>query len=51
VEADIAWSYRHPIPECPKIENLICFFDERVEAVYVDGELQARPRTRWLPVE
>jgi len=51
VEADIAWSYRHPIPECPKIENLICFFDERVEAVYVDGELQAKPRTRWLPVE
>ena len=48
---DIAWYYRHPIPECSKIENLICFFDERVDAVYVDGELQDRPRTRWSPPE
>jgi uncharacterized protein (DUF427 family) len=48
---DIAWYYRHPIPECSKIENLICFFDERVDAVYVDGELQDKPRTRWSPPE
>ncbi len=47
--SDIAWYYRHPIPECPKIENLICFFDERVDAVYVDGERQARPVTPWSP--
>ena len=44
---DIAWYYRRPILECSKIENLVCFFDERVDAVYVDGELQARPKTRW----
>jgi uncharacterized protein (DUF427 family) len=44
---DIAWYYRFPIPECAKIENLVCFFDERVDAVYVDGERQPRPRTRW----
>jgi len=47
VVRDIAWYYRHPIPECGKIENLVCFFDERVDAVYVDGEPQARPKTRW----
>ena len=47
VVRDIAWCYRHPIPECSKIENLVCFFDERVDAVFVDGELQRRPRTRW----
>jgi uncharacterized protein (DUF427 family) len=47
VVRDIAWCYRHPIPECGKIENLVCFFDERVDAVYVDGQLELRPRTRW----
>src|SRR5437763_1457801 len=25
---DIAWSYLTPIPECPKIEQAICFFAE-----------------------
>ncbi|HEX9097327.1 MAG TPA: DUF427 domain-containing protein [Candidatus Dormibacteraeota bacterium] len=44
---DIVWGYPAPIPECPKIENLLCFFDEKVDAVYVDGELQPRPVTPW----
>ena len=44
---DIAWVYRHPIAECPKIENLVCFYDEQVDAVVVDGEHQERPRTAW----
>jgi uncharacterized protein (DUF427 family) len=44
---DIAWSYPFPIPECPKIENLICFYDERVDAVEVDGEVMPKPRTPW----
>jgi uncharacterized protein (DUF427 family) len=44
---DIAWSYPFPIPECPKIENLICFYDERVDAIEVDGEVQPKPQTPW----
>ena len=44
---DIVWAYPSPIPECPKIENLLCFYDEKVDAVYVDGELQAKPVTPW----
>jgi uncharacterized protein (DUF427 family) len=43
---DIAWTYPFPIPECPKIEGLVAFFDEHVD-VWVDGELQARPETPW----
>ncbi|HZQ86031.1 MAG TPA: DUF427 domain-containing protein [Acidimicrobiales bacterium] len=43
---DIAWSYPFPIPECPKIEGLVAFFNERVD-ITVDGELQARPKTAW----
>ncbi len=41
---DIAWSYPAPIPECPKIENLISFYNERVD-LHVNGVLQDRPIT------
>ena len=44
---DYAWSYPAPIPECPKIENLVAFFNERVDAIYVDGEQVAVPVTPW----
>jgi uncharacterized protein (DUF427 family) len=47
VAKDIVWSYPAPIPECPKIENLLCFFNEKVDAIYVDGELQEKPKTPW----
>ena len=43
---DVAWTYETPIPECPKIEQAICFYDERVD-VFLDGERQPRPHTRW----
>jgi uncharacterized protein (DUF427 family) len=44
---DIAWAYPAPIPECSKIENLVCFYNERVDAIYVDDELQPVPQTSW----
>jgi uncharacterized protein (DUF427 family) len=43
---DAAWSYPDPIPENPKIRDLLCFFNERVDLV-VDGEALERPRTAW----
>jgi len=43
---DLAWSYEAPIPECPKIENLIAFYNERVD-LEVDGEPVERPLTPW----
>jgi uncharacterized protein (DUF427 family) len=39
---DFVWTYVTPIPECPKIENLLCFYNEKVD-LYVDGVLQERP--------
>jgi uncharacterized protein (DUF427 family) len=45
-ETDIAWSYPFPIPECPKIESLVAFYNERAD-IWVDGELQSRPKTPW----
>jgi uncharacterized protein (DUF427 family) len=43
---NIVWSYPDPIPECPKIKGLICFYNEKVD-IYVEGELQPRPQTPW----
>lgn len=40
--ADVAWSYPDPIPENPKIRDLLCFYNERVDLV-VDGEPLERP--------
>jgi uncharacterized protein (DUF427 family) len=44
---DVAWCYRTPTPESSKIANLVCFFNERVDAIYVDGEPVERPETIW----
>jgi uncharacterized protein (DUF427 family) len=46
VAKNIVWSYPDPIPECPKIKGLLCFFNERVD-LYVDEALQPRPHTWW----
>jgi uncharacterized protein (DUF427 family) len=43
---DLVWSYSFPIPECPKIAQLLAFFNERVD-IFVDGELQPQPVTPW----
>jgi uncharacterized protein (DUF427 family) len=43
---DVAWSYPDPIPENPKIKDLVCFFNELVTLV-VDGAEAARPDTPW----
>jgi uncharacterized protein (DUF427 family) len=48
VEEDVAWSYPFPIPECPKIQNLVAFYNERAD-IWVDGELQPKPETPWSP--
>lgn len=46
VSKDLVWVYANPIPECPKIENLLCFFNERVD-ILVDGVLSEVPKSPW----
>jgi uncharacterized protein (DUF427 family) len=46
VHQDLVWAYRAPLPESQKIAGLACFYDERAD-VYLDGELQDRPRTHF----
>ena len=41
---DIVWSYKHPVHESAKIAGLLSFYNEKVD-VYVDGEIEERPRT------
>ena len=38
---DVAWYYPSPYPEVGKIQNLISFYPEKVDAIYVDGKKQA----------
>jgi uncharacterized protein (DUF427 family) len=40
VHADLAWSYRTPLPESQRIAGLISFYTDKVD-LYVDGILQA----------
>jgi uncharacterized protein (DUF427 family) len=44
---DIAWSYPEPIAEAARIKDLVCFFNERVDAVLIDGKAEAKPVTKW----
>jgi uncharacterized protein (DUF427 family) len=41
---DVAWSYPDPVPELPKVRDLLCFYNERVDLV-VDGVPQERPES------
>ena len=43
---DLVWTYRAPLAESQKIAGLACFYDEKTD-VYLDGELQERPRTHF----
>ncbi|MFF0768120.1 DUF427 domain-containing protein [Nonomuraea wenchangensis] len=45
-QKDLAWSYRTPLPESERIAGLIAFYNEKLD-IYVDGELQERPRTKF----
>jgi uncharacterized protein (DUF427 family) len=46
VHEDLAWSYRTPLPESQKIAGLIAFYNEKLD-IYLDGELQRRPPTKF----
>jgi uncharacterized protein (DUF427 family) len=44
---DIVWYYTYPTIEASKIAGMLCFFNERVDALYVDGVEQPKPKTPW----
>ena len=44
---DIVWGYPDPIPEMPKIKDHVCFFNENVDAIFVDGSEIEKAETKW----
>jgi uncharacterized protein (DUF427 family) len=34
--ADAVWGYLEPVPECPRIKGLLCFYPEKVDAIEID---------------
>ena len=44
---DLVWTYPDSIPECPKIKDYLCFFNEVVDEIRVDGVVQPQPLTPW----
>jgi uncharacterized protein (DUF427 family) len=47
VFSDLVWCYPEPIPECPKIKGYLCFFNEHVDEILLDGISVPRPLTPW----
>jgi uncharacterized protein (DUF427 family) len=46
IQDDLAWSYRTPLLESQKVAGLVAFYNEKLD-IYVDGELQERPSTKF----
>ncbi|MCW6528923.1 DUF427 domain-containing protein [Sphingomonas sp. MMSM20] len=40
---DAVWSYRDPLPECPRIRNYYCFYDEKVDRIEVERPTPLTP--------
>lgn len=44
---NIVWSYPDPIPECPRIEGYLSFFNEKVDDILLDGAPMPKVETPW----
>jgi len=44
---DLVWYYPAPIDECRKITGRLAFFNEKVDAILIDGKVMPRPVTPW----
>ena len=47
VYEDIVWYYPDPIAECPRIKDYLCFFNENVDDILVDGQAVPKIETKW----
>ena len=44
---DIVWFYRDPVHESARIKDYLCFYNEKVDAVFIDGVAEDKPKTKW----
>lgn len=38
IAEDAAWSYPHPLPECLRIKDHLCFYPEKIDRLDVEGD-------------
>ena len=43
---DVVWGYDTPLPESQRVGGLVAFYNEKVD-IYVDGEMQDQPKTKF----
>ncbi len=46
---DIVWSYPEPLPETGRIKDYLCFFNEQVDEIRLEGETVPKLKTKWSP--
>jgi len=44
---DIVWYSPEPVEEAARIKDMLCFFNEKVDAISIDGEALPKPLTKW----
>ena len=44
---NVAWTYHQPTTLVAPIAGMICFYNERVDALYDEDELMTKPKTQW----
>jgi uncharacterized protein (DUF427 family) len=44
---DFVWYYPEPLHESARIKNLLCFYDEKVDQIELDGVQVPKPNTPW----
>jgi len=47
IHEDIVWYYPDPIAECPRIKDLLCFYNENVDDIFVAGQPVPKIETKW----
>lgn len=47
VYKDVVWTYREPLALAAQVKGMLCFYNERVDTIYVDGQPVETPRTLW----
>jgi uncharacterized protein (DUF427 family) len=46
---DIIWTYKDPLPAVQEIKGLLCFYSERIDALFIDGEKWELTENQRLP--
>jgi uncharacterized protein (DUF427 family) len=43
----IVWFYSDPVHESERIRDYLCFYNEKVDTVFINGVAEDKPKTKW----